>query len=600
LSRQLAQMLHSSTSHPRPHVTLLGISFGIDSGAALVRDGIVLAAVNEERLSRKKFQSGFPRRAIAELLRRAGRPHVRAVVLASTTWSAPVDLDTQSFDVPDFQQRALVAAGRAGLQRLALGNPAGVAAFRLVFGAMLRARYAGYRRILAENGVFAPITAVDHHEAHAAGAAFTSGWDDALVLTADGLGDGLCASVRAKRGPRLELLAEVPCFHSLGVFYTYVTHMMGFRFGREGKVTGLAAHGNPSAALHVFERFVTFDEASGGLRNHAGGIGADYEALRAALRPFRREDVAAAVQAHFERTLSALAGHYLRRTGLRRLALAGGVFANVRVNQVLRELPEVDALWVFPHMGDGGGAAGAALSAFYADDGLVPGDRATRTLAGLYLGPSFDALQVDAALGGIEGAVVRTAADPEAEGARLLAERRVVARVCGPMEYGPRALGNRSVLFHAGDRSVNDWLNKKLRRTEFMPFAPVILEEDAPLWLSDWKPEHASARFMTVTYRATERCAKLAPAVVHVDGTLRPQVLRASDNPAFHRLLLEYRRLTGLGILLNTSFNLHEEPIVCSPADAVRAFLQAGLDALLLGDRVVTRLRTPAGTGDAS
>jgi carbamoyltransferase len=574
-------------------VTLLGISFAIDSGAALVDRGTVVSAVNEERLSRKKFQSGFPLRTVAEVLRLAGNPPVERVVLASTTWSAPVDLDAQSFDFPDFQQRVLAIAGRAGVQRLALGSAFGVGLFRTVFGAMLEARLPAFRRALREMGVYAPITAVDHHRAHAAAAAYTSGWDDALVVTADGLGDGLCASVYVKRGSRLDRVAEVPCFHSLGVFYTYVTHMMGFKFGREGKITGLAAHGDPRAALPVFQRYVTFDAEKGTIRNLARGIGADYATLKRDLEPFCREDVAAAVQALFEDSLSAFAGHYLRKTGMRRLALAGGVFANVRVNQVLRELPEVDAVWVYPHMGDGGGAAGAALSAFYADHRLPATDRATRRLPTLYLGPAFSDADVDRAVQGLRGVDVKEVADPEVEAARLLAQGRVVARVSGPMEYGPRALGNRSILFHASDKTVNDWLNKRLRRTEFMPFAPVVLEEEASLWLSGWEPDHVAARYMTVTYRATPRCVKLAPAVVHVDGTLRPQVLRAEDNPAFHRLLEEYRRLTGLGILINTSFNLHEEPIVCSPADAVRAFDQALLDVLVLRDRIVTRSGEP-------
>jgi carbamoyltransferase len=205
-----------------------------------------------------------------------------------------------------------------------------------------------------------------------------------------------------------------------------------------------------------------------------------------------------------------------------------------------------------------------------------------------FLGPSWTAPEIEGLLGKTSGVRWRRARDPEREIARLLAEGKVVARCAGRMEYGPRALGNRSILAQATDPTVNDWLNKRLRRTEFMPFAPILLAEDAPHYLKDFDARSAyAAEFMTITYDVTERCRREAPAVVHVDGTARPQLVTQSSNPPVRRILEHYKALTGLAVLINTSFNIHEEPIVCSPQDALRAFRDGRLDALALEDFLV-------------
>jgi carbamoyltransferase len=206
------------------------------------------------------------------------------------------------------------------------------------------------------------------------------------------------------------------------------------------------------------------------------------------------------------------------------------------------------------------------------------------------LGPAWTPAEIERILAETPSVHWRRAADPEAEIAQLLAAGKVVARCAGRMEYGPRALGNRSILYQATDPTVNDWLNQRLRRTEFMPFAPVLLVEDAPDYLKDFDGRSSyAAEFMTITYDVTDRCRREAPAIVHVDGTARPQVVTESSNPALRRILERYKEITGLGVLINTSFNMHEEPIVCSPQDALRAFLEGRLDVLALEDFLVER-----------
>ena len=303
-----------------------------------------------------------------------------------------------------------------------------------------------------------------------------------------------------------------------------------------------------------------------------------------ALRPYSREQVAAAAQAVLERAVCDFVRHWVARSGIQHLALAGGTFANVKLNQRLAELPEVRSLFIYPNMGDGGLAAGAAMGS---------AELAPQRLAHAYLGPSWTDARIGQALAEA-GLVASPHPDPVARVVALLDKGRVVARFSGAMEWGPRALGNRTILYRPDDPAVNDWLNERLRRTEFMPFAPITLAEDAPDMYLGLDKAADAARFMTVCFDCTPTMKRSCPGVVHVDGTARPQVLHRQDNPALHRLLTLFKQRTGLATLVNTSFNMHEEPIVCSPQDAIRAWKDARLDALLLGPYLLESPETAA------
>jgi carbamoyltransferase len=270
----------------------------------------------------------------------------------------------------------------------------------------------------------------------------------------------------------------------------------------------------------------------------------------------------------------------VKKTGLRNLVLSGGVVANVKLNQRLKGIEGVDNIFIHPNMGDGGCGTGAALLQFADNPALK------RPLNDVYFGPDYTPAQIGDALK--RSQLPATQYKPiEPKIAMLIASGKVVARFDGRMEYGPRALGNRSILYHAKEPAVNQWLNQRLGRTEFMPFAPSTLYEHREACYKNIKGGEYAALFMTLTFDCTEPMKRDCPAAVHVDGTARPQLVSAESNPSFHRILTEYHKLTGMTSVINTSFNMHEEPIVCSPDDAIRAFLQGNLDYLAIGDFLV-------------
>ncbi|MGH7337783.1 MAG: carbamoyltransferase C-terminal domain-containing protein, partial [Myxococcota bacterium] len=324
--------------------------------------------------------------------------------------------------------------------------------------------------------------------------------------------------------------------------------------------------------------------------------------LRKALPPdFRREDLAASIQLHAERIATRYVDFWRAKTGRRNVALAGGVHANVKINQRIHQLPEVDSTFVYPGMSDEGLAAGAALL-LYAQH--RPGEPlcGQKCFDHVYLGPDYSEGEIARALDE-RGIPYQHAPHGEAAIARLISDGYVVARMAGRMEHGPRALGNRSILYRPDDPSVNDWLNERLQRTEFMPFAPATLAEDAVQCFEDLGGAEDAARFMTMTFDCTEHMKRSCPGVVHIDGTARPQLVSESDNPSYYRIIREFKRLTGLSSVVNTSFNIHEEPIVCTPQDAIRAFQIGHLDVLAIGSFLVknreadARVRAAAASG---
>jgi carbamoyltransferase len=277
--------------------------------------------------------------------------------------------------------------------------------------------------------------------------------------------------------------------------------------------------------------------------------------------------------------------YWLQKTGLRNIAVAGGVFANVKFNQRVHQLEEVDNFFVHPAMDDSGLSVGSALAALAAQPDLSP-TTLSKPLPNVYLGADYPAEDIEAA---VLATGLQTDYQPDIHTkiAELLAQGHVVARFTGRMEYGPRALGHRSIMVQTTDPTVNDWLNERLKRTEFMPFAPATLVEYAQDCYEDIEGAEDPARFMTITFNCTARMQAQSPGVVHVDGTARPQLIDPETAPDFYKILVAYHKLTGIPSLINTSFNMHEEPIVCTPQDALRSFQQGNLDFLAIGDWLV-------------
>lgn len=566
---------------------VLGISDHLLSGAAVVEDGRIVAAVNEERLVRRKMVMGFPRKSIEMVLKLAGvsASELDCVAVASR-WghflNDYVDFHDGVFGVDEgFVKNTFFALG----SRLSFLRSK-IPVLEPLYYHLRQPVYARRRRLIQralrrEYGIRCPVEFVWHHLGHAAAAYYASGFDDALAVTLDGSGDGHSSHVYDVTGGRWRHLHSIPSFDSLGNYYGYVTSICGFKMGKhEGKITGLAAYGK-DAYREILNRFIQYSD---GTMINTGDVfrGAAVKKLRAALpeNP-SREDLSATIQSISEEICANYVAHWLKKTGKSKVVLAGGVVANVKINQRIHELPGVESVFVYPAMSDEGLSAGSALvvTAEKRPDLKMHG---RKCIDHVYLGPEYSEREIITALEDKDVQYDRPA-NLEAQIAKLISDRHVVARMAGRMEYGPRALGNRSILYRPDDPSVNDWLNDRLHRTEFMPFAPVTLVEDADQSYVGMRGARDTARFMTITFDCTSEMSKKCPGVVHIDGTARPQTVSEIDNPSYYRILKEFKKLTGLSSIVNTSFNIHEEPIVCTPQDAIRAFQIGHLDYLAIG-----------------
>jgi carbamoyltransferase len=569
-------------------MSILGITDGQTSGASIVADGKIVAAINEERLVRLKHARGFPRASIRAVLRSIGAPsQISGVAVAQTNMELRNEVVgwegwfEERRDIEDSHNLFFSVASKFG----SLANR--VPASKKLYYALRRPIYEERRReigrILQEEfGVNTPVRFFDHHYTHAASAYYTSGFDPSLVITMDGGGDGSSSHVYIGRDGKLENLSKVDSYDSLGNYYAYATAICGYKAKKhEGKITGLAAHGSP-VYYDLLNGLISYAE---GRTINKGAVlfGSALKKIRNLLgEPFKQEDLAASIQKLSEDICREYVRYWVNKTGCRRVALAGGVFANVRINQELHKLDEVEEIFIHPGMSDEGLGVGAAmaLSAKLARGrGQSP---VPEPLRDVYLGCEFSDREIESELkrAGYEYVYC---GNIDEKIASLLAAGYIVARFAGRLEYGPRALGNRSILYQPSDSTVNDWLNKNLCRTEFMPFAPSTLAEYSGQCFAGVKGAADAARFMTITFDCTDWMKKHCPGVVHKDGTARPQLVWQDGNPAYYRILREFHRRTGLPAIINTSFNMHEEPIVCTPRDAIRAFADGQLDYLALG-----------------
>lgn len=556
---------------------VLGICNAETSSACLMIDGELVAAVSEERFTRTKMDSSFPRLSIASVLERGGFTHPSQVDAIAYSWSKGIEPGTM----------------RTLLDRLLIeqrDHPSGVPILlERIEVEMARdsARRQEFDSWVIENGVTDRVVDYYHHEGHALSAALLSPFDRGLIVTADARGDYESGTVwmfqRAEEKPLTKLLS-IPSNDSLGFFYGRITGLLGFRPTRhEGKITGLAALGDPAPARELMKSMIRFE--NGTIRAFNGPLFrpffSHYEPeLVAAIESHPREDIAAAAQSHLEEVVASLVRAFVSPGDPIDVALAGGVFANVRVNQVVRELPGVARIFVQPQMGDGGLCLGAAAGATHGRGIHVAPMRTAR------LGPESPAVSIDSP-------DLRTFTGSREElckaTVQALEEGKVVGVVRGRMEFGPRALCARTILYRTSDVTVNDWLNLRLDRTEFMPFAPVTTRELAPRAFVDIDVDDPTLPFMTATFDCTEEFLRVSPAVCHVDGTARPQVIAYEDDPFLHDLIRQWSERTGELALINTSFNMHEEPIIFTSDRGIEALRAGVIDALLLDEALVFR-----------
>jgi carbamoyltransferase len=564
-------------------VYLLGIVCNIhESAAALVKNGVLVAAAEEERFTRRKHERRFPRDAIGYCLREAGIS-MRDVTHAGFYWQPWKGVRKRLWWLLRFFPASLRTFRGGKRWRGSAGT------FLEHLAVPLTLRRMGFR------GSF---TFVDHHLAHAASAFFPSPFASAAVLTADLCGEDCTTLIAHGRGARLTPVRRSYLPHSLGLMYAALTQYLGYAANSdEYRVMGLAAYGTPRFA-DVFDAMVRVDEGRvrndrswfayhlGGERCYSSRFADDFGPPcagedRVGDEPY--PDVAASGQRTLERRLADLAAWAHAQTGEVNLCLAGGVALNAVANGRLLEQGLFEQIWVQPAAGDAGCALGIPFYIWHQRLGRA---RAF-VMEHAYWGPAYSDDEMQRAIAD-RGLEARRVTDVERETARLLAAGHVVGWFQGRMEWGPRALGNRSILADPRRAGMKDVINRKIKfREPYRPFAPSVIEERA----QEYFHCAGASPFMTVVCRVRDEQRSVIPAVTHVDGTARIQTVSRAHNPRFWTLLREFDALTSVPVLLNTSFNVKGEPIVCTPADAVACFLETDLDHLVLGDTICSRLR---------
>ncbi len=558
-----------------------------DASIALFDDDRLLSAISEERLSRRKLHAGFPHRAIDEALRRAGLTvaDVDELCIAKPPmWKEMRVIHAPLLDYSPMSRESSVAAECLDVAALYVYKPLRTGANLLDLNRQIeawRSRHSFPRERVKR--------AYDHHFLHVASAYYGSGFEDALAITADGQGAGVTATIYACRRGTFTRLREVRWPHSMGSFYASATKALGFRPNRhEGKITGLASYEPAAAECLAFCRSIA---RSSGEAFTVNGVYGRYPELVRLTKKYTPAQVAAAFQTVLEEVIGSFARHWVEKTGLTRVVMAGGVFANVKLNQRIKDIPGVADIFVFPAMADSGLSWG--LGMFEARRGR---EFEPRPIHDVYWGPAYSDEQIERALKEAN-LPYRRLTDVSAAVGDLLAEGQIVWRFDGAMEFGPRALGNRSILYQGSDKTVNDWLNKILKRTEFMPFAPVTLAEEAHRCYLGLEAGRRAAKYMTVTFQCTPEMAAWSPAAVHVDGTARPQLIDRATNATYYDIVKRHYERTGVPSIINTSYNMHEEPIVCSPEDGIRAYLAGKVGVLSMGPYLVTLYDTPKPSG---
>jgi carbamoyltransferase len=594
-------------------MNVLGISaFFHDSAAALVQDGRIVAAAEEERFTRRKHDDRFPERAAAWCLQEAG-------------------ITVDRLDAVVFYEKPLIKFERLLETALAFA-PRGFRSFAAAMPPWLQRKLHLPREIdRGLGGAYSgPILFTTHHESHAASAFFPSPFEEAAILTLDGVGEWSTASWGTGRGNRIELREEMRFPHSPGLLYSAFTGYCGFRVNSgEYKLMGLAPYGEPRFADLILDRIVRLhDDGSFWLDQryfrYCHGLtmtSPAFHALfggppRAAEGPItqREMDIASSIQRVTEEIVLRMARHVHARTGMRNLCMAGGVALNCVANgRLLREGP-FERLWIQPAAGDAGGALGAALMHWHGHLGHPRVSDATDAQRGSLLGPAYGDASVVAALDRM-GAVRETLADDAlAEAVAMeLASGRIVGHFDGRAEFGPRALGNRSILGDPRDPSMQRRMNVAIKfRESFRPFAPAVIDGKQGEWFeldaeSPYMllvaPVAAAHRGDAAAAAAARGLAKLkavtgdVPAITHVDGSARVQTVSPGRAPRFHAILRAFERRTGCPVLVNTSFNIRGEPIVHDPADAYRCFMLTDMDVLVVGNHLMRKERQPPMAG---
>jgi carbamoyltransferase len=590
-------------------MNILGISAFYHDSAAIVRDGNIVAAAQEERFTRRKHDAAFPKNAIAYCLREAkiGPAQLDAVV---------------------FYEKPLIKAERLWETYLGVA-PRGFKSFIKAIPTWLRdkSNVPSIIRSGLDKEYDGPILFTEHHESHAASAFFPSPFEEAAVLTADGVGEWATTTIGVGEGSKLRLLKEVRFPHSLGMLYSAFTYYTGFKVNSgEYKVMGLAPYGKPKYVKQIYEHLIEIGE-DGSLWmnqdyfNYCTGLtmtNGRFDELfdgpprkPEELLTQKEMDIAASIQVVTEEAMLKLARHAHKLTGKRNLCMAGGVSLNCVANgRILREGP-FDDIWIQPAAGDAGGALGAALTVWYQMLDNPRDNQGKDAMRGSLLGPEFSDEEISSYLEKV-GAVSDRFSDEELieRVARSLAQEKVIGWFRGRMEFGPRALGARSIIGDARSPKMQSVMNLKIKfRESFRPFAPCVLYDHLREYFN---LDRESPYMLLVSEVAKDKRIELSeenrklwgidllnvprsviPAVTHVDYSARIQTVDPERHGLFYEVMKRFSENTGCPVIVNTSFNVRGEPIVCTPEDAYRCFMFTKMDVLVLGNRLLLKENQP-------
>lgn len=557
---------------------IIGINYLSESSVCLIEDGIIKYAISEERLNRKKNWYGIPYESINKLLKDTNNK------LKDISHFATHGLTSLNKILPDYEyvKKKIDSVRNSNLDDKTKKK-------QIIF---LKKRIAHENYVIntrTKNTIseiknkFKNLKVYDHHTSHAASAAFNSNFLNCYCLTIDGWGDDASAKIFSYNKGKFIEISKSSSLDSLGYFYGSITKLLGFKpHQHEGKILGLAAYGNPRKSQKDMSKLISYDKKNKRFIGHyEKGI---YQAnfansnLKYLTKKYSTEDIAAGAQYLLEK----LVLECVRSLSPNKfnLALAGGIFANVKLNQKIKDEKKVKEIFIYPNMGDGGLSVGAAMLCYHEVTKKIP-----KSSINYYLGPMYNNTEI---LTAIKKFKLKCSKPKylEKKIAELLIQEKVIAHFNQRMEFGPRALGNRSILCSAKNSNINSSLNNRLHRTEFMPFAPIVLESEAKKYFKI-NNEMSDYHFMTFTCDCKKIMSIKASAAVHIDNTARPQIINEKTNSRLSKILKEYYKLSKIPVLINTSFNMHEEPIVCSPTDALRAFVDGKLDYLVINNFLI-------------
>ena len=586
-------------------IYILGISaFYHDSAACLLRDGEIIAAAQEERFTRKKHDSKFPTQAIQYCFEAA-------------------NIQVNDLRAVAFYDKPLLKFERL-LETYLMSSPLGLKSYLKAMPIWLKTKLWIPKIIEREIGYSGELFFPEHHESHAASAFYPSPFQHAAILTMDGVGEWTTTSWGTGKDNHINLQKEINFPHSLGLLYSAFTYYTGFRVNSgEYKLMGLAPYGEPRYSDLIKEHLIDI-KSDGSYRlnmkyfNYAAGLtmtSRKFNRLfQAPPRPpesqitQREMDLAASIQQVTEEVVLKTVAHIVSETGERNLCLAGGVALNCVANGKILRSGLVDNLWIQPAAGDAGGAVGAAMAIWYhhfQKDRFVTPEK--DAMQGSYFGPEYSDATIEKTLNDL-GAVYTKVENPSLVGATIISEEKVLGWFQGRMEFGPRALGNRSIVGDARSVDMQTTMNLKIKyRESFRPFAPSVMEEEISNWfdidrsspymllVADVHPDHLldSDERKLEGLDQLKRHRSRVPAITHVDNSARIQSVSKDTNPKYHALISNFQELTGCPVIVNTSFNVRGEPIVASPSDAYRCFMATEMDSLIIGSFVMHKADQP-------